>query len=316
MASILILVRTHPRMAFRDYIFILLIFMAYALAGCELHKAELGSEKNPIKLHFVPSIDNKVLDANSKIFKDYLEKNTPYKYEIQIPQSYVAVVEAFGTKRADVAGLNSYGYYLAHKKYNVEARLTVIRHGSATYQSQFITRANSNITELKDLAGKTVAFVDPASASGYLLPLKTLNDKKIRPKEVIFAMTHDNVVTKVYRGEVDAGATYYSPPINGKLDDARRLVLAQYPDVEKKVKIIELSLPIPNDPIAFRKDMPEEMKVFIVNAFLTYVATPEGKKSFDEIYGLTEMKKSTDDDYFQMRKMFDELKDATQKLIN
>lgn len=221
--------------------------------GCEFHKAELGTSDNPIKLLFVPSIDNKVLDANSKVFKDFLEKNTPYKYQIQIPESYVAVVEAFGTKRADVAGLNSFGYYLAHKKYQVEALLTVIRHGSATYQSQFIARAEGPVKSLKDLQGKKVAFVDPASASGYLLPLKTLRDEKIQPKEIFFAMKHDNVVTKVYKGEVDAGATFYSPPVQGRIDDARRLVLVQYPDVEKKVRIIQLSAPIPNDPIAFVK---------------------------------------------------------------
>ena len=293
-----------------------LAFLVFIVSACESKKPELGTEKNPVKIYFVPSIDNKVLDANSKNFKEYLEKNTPYKYEIQIPQSYVAVVEAFGTKRADIAGLNSFGYYLAFQKYNVEARLTVIRHGSPNYQSQFITRADSSIKSLTDLQGKKIAFVDPASASGYLLPLKTLNDKKVKPKEVLFAMTHDNVVAKVYRKEVDAGATYYSPPMEGKIEDARKLVLSQYPDVESKVKILDLSIPIPNDPIVFRREISEEMKVKIVDAFVSYVATAEGKKSFNEMYGLTEIKKSSDQDYAPMRKMFDELKVSTEKLIN
>ncbi len=295
---------------------ILLVSLALIVSACESRKSELGTEANPVKIYFVPSIDNKVLDANSKIFKEYLEKNTPYKYEIQIPQSYVAVIEAFGTKRADVAGLNSFGYYLAFQKYNVETRLTVIRHGSPNYQSQFITRADGPIKNLADLQGKKIAFVDPASASGYLLPLKTLNDKKVKPKEILFAMTHDNVVAKVYRKEVDAGATYYSPPMLGKIEDARKLVLSQYPDVESKVRILDLSIPIPNDPIVFRREMPEEMKLKIVEAFVSYVATAEGKKSFNEMYGLTELKKSSDEDYSQMRKMFDELKVSTKKLIN
>lgn len=295
---------------------VVLIFLILVLSGCEFQRAELGSAKNPVKLVFVPSIDNKVLDANSKIFKDYLEKNTPYKFEIQIPESYVAVVEAFGTKRADVAGLNSFGYYLAHKKYGAEAHLTVIRHGSPTYQSQFITRADSSIKTLKDLEGKKMAFVDPASASGYLLPLKTLRDRKIHPKETFFAMKHDSVVMKVYKGEVDAGATFYSPPVQGRIDDARRLVLVQYPDVEKKVRIIELSPPIPNDPIVFRKELSTEMKTKIAEAFLNFVATPQGKKSFDEIYGLTELKKSSDQDYAKIRDMFDELKNVTDKMID
>ena len=154
-----------------------------ALVACTGKKAELGTAENPIKVHFVPSVDAKVIEDNSKIFKEFMEKNTPYKYEVSIPQSFVAVVEAFGTKRADVAAINTFGYVLAHDKYGAEARLTVIRHGLPTYQSQFIAKADGPIKSIADLAGKKVAFVDPSSTSGYLLPLKTLKEKKIEPKE-------------------------------------------------------------------------------------------------------------------------------------
>lgn len=277
------------------------------LGGCHLKKDVLGTAENPIKFHLVPAVDAKVLTDNSQILKDYLEKNTPYKYQITIPQNFVAVVESFGTKRADVAAINTYGYYLAHKQYGVEARLTVIRYGSATYQSQFLARADGKIKALKDLQGKKVAFVDPASTSGYLLPLKTLKDRKIEPKDTVFAMKHDSVVTMIYQGQVDAGATYYSPPQNGQLEDARRLVKTQYPDVEQKVKIIELSEPIPNDPIVFRKDMPEEMKEKIVDTLLQFAATPEGQKSLDLMLGATNLKKSTDSDYDSVREMLSTL---------
>lgn len=276
---------------------------ALFLSACTFKKDALGTEKNPIKFHLVPAVDAKVLTDNAKILEEYLEKNTPYKFEITIPQSFVAVVEAFGTKRADVAAINTYGYYLAHKQYGAEARLTVIRYGLATYQSQFLAHADSKIKSLKDLAGKKIAFVDPASTSGYLLPLKTLKDRKIEPKDIVFAMKHDSVVTMIYQRQVDTGATYYSPPQNGHIEDARRLVKTQYPDVEQKVKIIELSEPIPNDPIAFRKDMPEEMKEKIVDTLLQFAATDEGKKAIDLMLGATNFKKATDGDYDTVREM-------------
>ncbi|MDG0815620.1 phosphate/phosphite/phosphonate ABC transporter substrate-binding protein [Bdellovibrio svalbardensis] len=287
----------------KKMIAVLSLLCATGLAGCHFRKEVLGSAENPIKFHLVPSVDAKVLADNSKILKEYLEKNTPYKFQITIPQSFVAVVESFGTERADVAAINTYGYYMAHKAYGVEARLTVIRYGLATYQSQFLARSDSKIKTLKDLQGKKMAFVDPASMSGYLLPLKTLNDKKITLKQTVFAMNHDAVVTMIYQGQVDAGATYYSPPQDGHIEDARRLVKTQYPDVEQKVKIIELSEPIPNDPIVFRKDLPEEMKEKISDALLQFVATPEGKKSMDLMLGATNLKKSTDADYDTVREM-------------
>lgn len=287
---------------------ITLIAMAFLFLGCTKKTAILGSVENPIKLHFVPSVDAKVIEENSKSFKEYLEKNTEYKYEITIPQSYIAVVEAFGTKRADVAAFNTFGYILAHKKYGAEAKMTVLRNGSATYQSQFIVKTGSKIKKLEDLAGKKIAFVEPASASGYLLPLKTLKEKGIVPKETVFAGKHDNVVSMVYQGQVDAGATFYSPPFkdeNGvmKIEDARRLVLTQYPDVESKVEILSLSEPVTNDPIVFRKEMPEEMKAKIVDVMMAFAGTAEGKVAFKAIYGITEVKKATDADYDAAREM-------------
>jgi phosphonate transport system substrate-binding protein len=289
-------------------------------AGCTKKTAELGTAENPVKLHFVPSVDAKVIEDNSKVFKDYLEKNTPYKFEVQIPQSYIAVVEAFGTKRADVAAFNTFGYILAHEKYGAEARMTVLRHGLATYQSQFIVKADSSIKKIEDLDGKKIAFVEPASTSGYLLPLKTLKEKNITPKETVFAGKHDNVVSMVYQGQVDAGATFYSPPFkdeSGKevMEDARRLVLTQYPDVEKKVIILSLSEPITNDPVVFRKEMPEEMKVKIVDAMIGFVATPEGKEAFKAIYGITEVKKATDADYDAARAMLKQTGTSAEDLL-
>jgi phosphonate transport system substrate-binding protein len=204
---------------------------------------------------------------------------------------------------------------LAHEKYQAEAKLTVLRHGSATYQSQFIAKADSGINSIADLKGKKIAFVDPASASGYLLPLKTLKDKGIEPKETVFAGKHDNVVSMIYQGQVDAGATFYSPPNEGKMEDARRLVLTQYPDVEKKVKIIELSESIPNDPIIFRKEMPEEMKAKIVDALLAFIATPEGKDAFKAMYSIDEMKKSTDADYEPVRALLKTIGQKPEELM-
>lgn len=285
------------------------IFSTIVLAGalfmtaCSFKKDALGTANNPIKFYLVPSLNAKLLSDNSKILKDYLEKNTPYKFQVTIPQSFTAVVQAFGAKQADVAAINTHGYYSAHNQYGVEAHLTVIRNGRATYQSEFLTRTDSKIKSLKDLAGKKVAFVDPASISGYLMPLKTLKDLKIEPKEIILALNHDSVVSMIYKGEVDAGATYYGPPQEGNLEDARRLLKNQYPDIEQKVKIIELSDPIPNDPIVFRKDLPEEIKEKIVEVLLLFVATPDGQKAMDSMFGATNFKKATDADYETVREM-------------
>ncbi len=282
--------------------------LAIMLSSCTFKKAELGSEKNPVKLFFVPSVDAKVIDSNSSIMKSYLEAHTPYKFEVNVPQSFVAVVEAFGAKRADVAALNTFGYLMAHEKYGAEVRLTVIRYGKPTYQAQIIAK-KGRFKNLKDLDGKKFAFVDPASLSGYILPLKFLKDAGVNVGDPVFAMRHDNVVSMIYQGQVDAGATYYSPPDSKDgIQDARRLVKAQYPDVESKIEILKLTTEIPNDPIVFRKDMPTEMKSTIAKAFVDMLTTENGKAAFNNLYGATAIQEATDKDYESIRSMVKEIK--------
>ncbi|MEQ1875136.1 MAG: phosphate/phosphite/phosphonate ABC transporter substrate-binding protein [Bdellovibrionia bacterium] len=287
--------------------FVLMLTAVLLFTACTKQNAELGSADNPVKFFFVPSVDSKRLLEQAKIVEAYLIANTPYKYEVKVPSSYVAVVEAFGTKRADVASLNTFGYIMANEKYQTEARLIVIRNGLDTYQAQILARADSDIKKLDDLNGKKFAFVDPASTSGYLLPAKLFADKNIKPKETIFANKHDNVIMMIQQKQVDAGATFYSPPEKGEIQDARRLVKTQIPDVEKKIKIIELTEAIPNDPIVFRKDMPEEMKTKIVAALQAFIKTDEGKKAFYESYSVTDFKTATDANYDTVRDMLKKL---------
>lgn len=284
-----------------------ILFMIFAATGCTRDRGELGSAKNPVKFFFVPSVDMKLLEDTSKALKKYMEANTPYKYQISIPSSYVAVVEAFGTKRADVAAINTFGYVLAHEKYGAEARLMTVRFGEETYKAQFLARADSKIKKLSDLQGKKVAFVDPSSVSGYLLPMKYLKDRGIKPKEIVFAMRHDSVITMIYQRQVDAGVTFYSPPAENEIQDARRLVRAQFPDVEKKIKIIELSSPIPNDPVIFRKDMPEKMKQEIADALIKFAATPEGLDVLKKLSSVTSLVHTTDAAYDSTRAAVKEL---------
>lgn len=286
-----------------------------ALSACTSKKEPLGSAENPVKLYFTPSVDAKVIEDNSKVLKAYLEQSTSYKFDVVIPQSYVAVVEAFGTKRADIAAINTFGYLLANEKYGAEAKLTVLRHGSATYQSQFLAKTDGPIKTLADLKGKKIAFVDAASISGYLLPMKILKEKGLDPAESVFATKHDNVVSMIYQGQVDAGATFYSPPAEGEIQDARRLVKTQYPDVEAKIKIVDLTEAIPNDPIIFRKDMPEDMKVKIIEAFEKFIATPEGKDAFKKIYGVDDIKRAVDADYDGVRAMLKVLGKKTDEVV-
>ena len=261
----------------------------------------LGSEKNPIKMFFIPSADVGLIRSSGKELIESLEKLTPYKYKFSVPTSYVAVIEALGSQRADFAFFGTFPYLVASDKYGVKALLIIGRHGHFTYRSQILARADSDIKKIEDLQGKKVAFVDPSSTSGFILPNYELKRKKIKPSETVFAQRHDNIITMLYQRQVDAGATFYSPPLEGKIQDARRLVLTQYPNVEKDIKIIHLTQKIPNEPFVGRKGLDPEMEKNVTEALLKLIKTKEGKGIFNKIGLITGFKKTTDENYKSIR---------------
>jgi phosphonate transport system substrate-binding protein len=263
-------------------------------------------------------VDAKRITTNAKELIDFLEKETGYYFTTAVPASFIAVVEAFGTKKADIAGINTFSYLMANEKYGAEAKLRVVRDGGETsYKGQFVTRFDSGIESLNDINGRTIAYVDPSSTSGFILPKALLQKMKIKPSESVFAMRHDNVIIMVYQRQADVGATYYAPPHpeTGEILDARMRVLKQFPDVEDKVKIIGFTEDIPNDPWVFRKDMDEEMKEKIINALIKFVNTESGQKAMYEIYDIVGLIHTNDSDYDKLRNMLKEQGISFEKLV-
>lgn len=273
----------------------------FLMASCTKNSAELGSKENPLKFYLIPAQDILTLTEQGQVLRAYLEKDLGMHVKLELPVNYVAVVEAFGSKRADVAILNTLGYVLAFEKYGAVAKLKLINRGREEYYGQIIARADGPKT-IRELNGKKFAFVDPASTSGYLLPQRLFKANNIKIKESIFAGKHDGVVTAVYQKQVDAGATFYTPPdADGTPKDARWLVRTQYPDVYDKIKIIQLTDPIPNDPLVFRKDLPPELVNKIVDSMKRYVKTEEGAKVLKDLYHITDFKEASDKDYDRIR---------------
>jgi phosphonate transport system substrate-binding protein len=287
---------------------LLLILAKLSLAPLWSDKS-FGSPDSPIRLALVPSQEaGKIINSADKLMA-YLHEKTGYSFVAYMPANYIVAVEGFGNDKADLAVLNTFSYVLARSKYGATAALKIIRrNGDTTYGGQFLTRAGSGIASVRDLHGKRVAFTDPASASGYILPKAMLREQGIEPAQEVFAQRHDNVVMMIYQGQVDAGAAYYSDPdrSTGALQDARALVLKQYPDVAEKVVNIGYTERIANDPIMFKRDFPAEPKARIVAALLDYANSSVGKTVMADLYGIEGLLPCVDADYDKLRQMLRE----------
>jgi phosphonate transport system substrate-binding protein len=141
----------------------------------------------------------------------------------------------------------------------------------SSYHSVIIARKDHNIASLKDLAGKTFAFVDPSSTSGHLFPKAALLKAGYDPdhyfSRVIFSGGHDASAIAVQNGKVDAAAV-----ADGLLENAFKRGMLKQTDIA----VIWTSEPIPGAPFAYRRDLPEEVKAKVRTAFFQIRDMPWG----------------------------------------
>ncbi|MCF7794347.1 MAG: phosphate/phosphite/phosphonate ABC transporter substrate-binding protein [Candidatus Cloacimonetes bacterium] len=281
---------------------ILAILIILTVLGCG-EKAELGTKKNPIKMYFVPSLEAGKIVTSGKEVADYLHEETGYYFKVAVPTSYASVIEALGTDETDIAWLATFAYILANEKFGAEVALTTVRNGLEKYRGQFLAHTDSDINSIEDIEGKVIAYTDAASTSGYLYPSALLAEKSIKPKDMMYAGGHPQVILAVYQKTVDAGCTFWSPKDKeGNIRDARRTVLDTYPDVLEKVKIVGYTDWIPNDTVTFRKNFPAEMRENIVQSLLDFAASEEGHEVLMSLLDIDNFVRADDSDYDVVRK--------------
>lgn len=291
------------------------IVLSTLIMGCELTRPTLGSSRNPIKLALLPGQSSKVLEDNGKTIQELLEKSSDLKFQISVPTNYVAIIEAMGTERADLAVLSAFGFLLAEQKHQAKVLYTFTANGKATYQGQIIALKNGGPKSIKDLQGKSFAFVDPLSASGYLLPAYHLKKEGIKLAFSIFAGRHDAVVSMVYQKQVFAGATFFIEPDQNGPRDARALVKTQYPDVFEKISIIGMTEPLPNEGLVIRKGIEPAMEAKIKAAFQFAMTQESGRKAFEELYHVNGIKEATSADYVVAKDLLQKSNKALSDLI-
>ena len=269
---------------------VLLSVMSLALAGCGT--PELGTEDNPIVMSFVPSGDTQEIIASGDQLAEMITEKTGLEVVANVGTDFAAVREAMGAGQAHIGWLNTFNYVLANEKYGVDVGLVTQRFGLTYYTGQLNVRADSGITSLEDLKGKVMCWVDPNSTSGYIIPRIMLAANGIDPDadfaNTVEAGSHNNVITAVYNGDCDVGASY---------DDARSSIEEDFPDVKDVVVVLATTTEIPNDTVAFTEDFPADMREEIVNALLDISASEEGQTALENLYSI-EALVAADDSFF------------------
>ena len=275
-------------------------------SGAAFAQAHDPMKTGTLRIGFIPAEDSRAMVRQSQAILDIVAKNTGMKVEAFVGSDYNATIEAFRSGHVDVGLLGPFSYVLATTVAPVEAfAVTVVaKTMQPSYKSIIIARKDSPIKDLASIKGHTFAFVDPGSTSGSMVPSAAFVKAGITPqkdfKQVMYSGGHDATIVAVGSGKVDAGSVadriYERGCAKGLADCS-------------KLKIVWTSPPIPNDPLLYRKNLPEELKKKIREAFYGVKNLP-----FGEMGTVARFDPATDKDYDPIREIASALKLDLKKM--
>jgi phosphonate transport system substrate-binding protein len=188
--------------------------------------------------------DREKNDATYKPLAAYLEKALGRRVILRTVDTWEGLAKSLATGETDIGLLGPWGYVLANHEAGAQAVSTILYDGKPEYFAVMVTHPASGINSIADLKGKSFAFGDKGSTSGYLIPFYEFQKRGI-DTETYFSRTlytkHQAIETSVVRRELDAGADY---------NRNRDAMISQGLIKAEDSKVFWTSPPLPNDAVA------------------------------------------------------------------
>lgn len=189
----------------------LLGIAALALTGCQASAADAdaaSASDAPITIATLPLGDDPTAENPIEVFAELFEEATGREVEVTDVPDYLSVVEAIRNDHVDIGIMSGFPSALAVNTGEVDA--LVAFNGDDEPVSTCVVLNDSPIQEVEDFKGKTVAFADQASSSGYFMPVYMLHEAGLEQGvdyEAIFAGGHEGSFAALAQGQVDAACT-------------------------------------------------------------------------------------------------------------
>lgn len=266
-----------------------------------------------INFNISPSVPQQQLQVQYAPLRDHLESYITENYDtpdglaasMNIGTNYSAVIQALGQGTADLAETGPLAAVVGNQTDNSEIILQRFGYGGWTYKSIIAVPNGSDISSVADLAGKTVAFSDPLSTSGFLFPVAAMAEAGIdignlpegngsqaefTPR---FAGGHVQSYTLLAQDQVDAAG------MGGFVRDTGT---GPSPDKWQSVATtLHEDSGIPRAPIVVSPQLPQKSKDAIQQAFLEAPKSvyygADGEEGTDDDLWFGDVRKATIDDY-------------------
>lgn len=214
--------------------------------------------------------------ASNECFRAYTEEALGVPVRLFTPADYNGVIQGLIGGTLDLAWLGASAYaavWLNDPEAVSPVLVKTNLDGSYMYYSIGFARADSGITSLDDMEGRSFTFADPNSTSGYLVPLIEIPQAGYSMTEgeyfsrIGFSGGHEQSIIAVVNGDSDAGVVWADG--QGEWEDGynsgalRRATDSGLVDMNDIVEIWR-SRPIPEGPIVLRNALPQDVKDTVI----------------------------------------------------
>ncbi|MBI5167187.1 MAG: phosphate/phosphite/phosphonate ABC transporter substrate-binding protein [candidate division NC10 bacterium] len=237
-------------------------------------KAEVGADPGrPLEIAVGAMISpEQTINAYQELM-DYISKKLNRPVVMKQRKTYQETNELLGAGRLDAAIICSGAYVIARRQYGIELLAMPVINGTPTYRSYIIVQRDSPIQSIQELKGRSFAFTDPLSNTGYLFPFYYLISKGFRAEsffsKTLFTYSHDNSIEAVAEGVVDGAA------VDHLIYDYMKTIK---PQMTSKTRVIHKSPPFGSPPVAVPRGLDPGLKSSLREVFLNLDSDPRGKE--------------------------------------
>lgn len=244
-------------------------------AGTPSPRMEL--EMRPVlNFGFMPYNDPDHMRGLFDAVSAHLSEHLKVQMRFILAADYQTMGRLMDGQMVDIAWFTPASYRRIGKKVGAVAICKPFRRGRGTYRPVVLVRKNDPAKSLLDLKGRTMAYVERNSTSGFVVPNLMLLELGVPDPlaffgKVEFTYGHQNSMRGLAAGKYDACSVYEGLPEE---------MQAQLGDSFKR---IGLGPEVPNDPIAVRGGMEAATIDRIRDLMLTMERYESGRKALQRL---------------------------------
>ena len=227
----------------------------------------------------------------------YLGMKLGYQVEVKPLKNHGLIFEELENNQIDAGFFGSFIYAMTHERIGlVPVARPVKTDGDSMLRGVTFVRKDSNIHSPKEMKGKVIALVDPATTTGYLaqkLYFKKYGLDIDKDVKIIWATNHDRAVMMVYEKKADMG---------GASDHAFEKAVSAYPALKEGLIILDTSREVPGSTFAVDISMDVQLRARLTNVLLEMGSDPAAQDILKKL-DTKRFVKTTHEEYGGLYKM-------------